>query len=467
MAKQATIKTPQKGQTKSFPHFQHTPQSSLLNEYQQYSDEGNRRQHGSHVTSDVRRARSGAAATTPATPGQPHRYRLRARRDSTPSRRSSSRRDRSNRKTRHAVEDDSPEPASKHHRRHNSLEQGAIVIEGVRTLNFFAVREKLFNCSGRSLKRTNTTASNTTTTTTTAMASAGGKWREEQILIICPGSRTTMAQLGCSELTPPTHRFPTRMFKDGDEWRPYYTYQRKRVVDGVEKEEWVEDVDEDEGATWPIQGGQIVNMDAFLAFLDHVHSMLTTTYHNTPIMLMASPQWTRPDCEAIAQYIFEKTRTPALCMINSAIATQYGLKFPNMTVVDIGYEKVDVTAIYDGRVVNHLDLGPPRFDDQISGGEVFTRKLMKLLEGKNFNRDMAEQLKRSPICEVLPYAPNAKSLVDLPKETGVAQPVAEPEKLVEVPESNEAPKPPQLQTLQKPRMGNRMETTMVCWMWRA
>lgn len=63
-----------------------------------------------------------------------------------------------------------------------------------------------------------------------------------------------MAQLGCSELTPPTHRFPTRMFKDGDEWRPYYTYQRKRVVDGVEKEEWVEDVDEDEGATWPIQG---------------------------------------------------------------------------------------------------------------------------------------------------------------------------------------------------------------------
>ncbi|CAI6089878.1 unnamed protein product [Clonostachys chloroleuca] len=367
---------------------------------------------------------------------------LRARRDSTPSRRSSSRRDRSNRKTRHAVEDDSPEPASEHHRRHNSLEQGAIVIEGVRTLNFFAVREKLFNCSGRSLKRTNTTASNTTTNTTTAMASAGGKWREEQILIICPGSRTTMAQLGCSELTPPTHRFPTRMFKDGDEWRPYYTYQRKRVVDGVEKEEWVEDVDEDEGATWPIQGGQIVNMDAFLAFLDHVHSMLTTTYHNTPIMLMASPQWTRPDCEAIAQYIFEKTRTPALCMINSAIATQYGLKFPNMTVVDIGYEKVDVTAIYDGRVVNHLDLGPPRFDDQISGGEVFTRKLMKLLEGKNFNRDMAEQLKKSPICEVLPYAPNAKSLVDLPKETGVAQPVAEPEKLVEVPESNEAPKPP-------------------------
>ena len=84
--------------------------------------------------------------------------------------------------------------------------------------------------------------------------SGSGKWREEQILIICPGSRTTMAQLGCSELTPPTHRFPTRMFRDGNEWRPYHTFKRTKVVDGVEQEEWVEDVDSDEGAVFPMEG---------------------------------------------------------------------------------------------------------------------------------------------------------------------------------------------------------------------
>lgn len=84
--------------------------------------------------------------------------------------------------------------------------------------------------------------------------SSSGKWREEQILIICPGSQTTLAQLGCSELTLPTHRIPTRMFKDGDEWRPYHTYSRTKVVDGVEQEEWVEDVDSDEGAVYPIHG---------------------------------------------------------------------------------------------------------------------------------------------------------------------------------------------------------------------
>lgn len=158
-------------------------------------------------------------------------------------------------------------------------------------------------------------------------------------------------------------------------------------------------------------------MDAFLAFLDHVHGLLTTTYHNTPIMLMASPQWTRPDCETIARYIFEKTKTPALCLIHSGIATQYGLKWPNMTVIDIGYEKVDVTAIHDGRVINHMDLGRPQPGRHISGGEVFTQKLQQILADKGFSHDMAEQLKKSGICEVLPYAPSQKDLVALPVDT--------------------------------------------------
>ena len=63
-----------------------------------------------------------------------------------------------------------------------------------------------------------------------------------------------MAQLGCSELTPPALRIPTRMFRDGDEWRPYYTYKRTKIVGGEEQEEWVEDTDEDKGALYPIEG---------------------------------------------------------------------------------------------------------------------------------------------------------------------------------------------------------------------
>lgn len=165
--------------------------------------------------------------------------------------------------------------------------------------------------------------------------------------------------------------------------------------------------------------GRIVNMPAFLAFLDHIHSMLTTTYHNTPIVLMASPQWTRDCIEEITRYIFEKTKTPSLCLIHSALATQYGLRWPNMTVVDIGFEKVDVTCIYDGSVVNHMDIGVPygKVHGIQSGGEVFTQKLLGLLRDKGFNYDMAEQLKKSGICEVLAYNPDVPpNYMELPKE---------------------------------------------------
>lgn len=99
------------------------------------------------------------------------------------------------------------------------------------------------------------------------MASQTGKFREDQVLIICPGSQTTMAQLGCAELTPPALRLPTRMFHDEetDEWRPYFTYRRRKAIlltngngDGPDHDdddyEFVEDPDSDEGAVYPVQG---------------------------------------------------------------------------------------------------------------------------------------------------------------------------------------------------------------------
>ncbi|KAH8203104.1 hypothetical protein TruAng_002737 [Truncatella angustata] len=278
------------------------------------------------------------------------------------------------------------------------------------------------------------------------MSSQQGKWREEQVLIICPGSQTTMAQLGCAELTPPAHRIPTRMFKDEEtgEYLPYYTFKRSRTSAGNGDEhakldeddyEYVEDRDSVEGAVYPIIGGRIANMEAFLAFLDHVHSLLTTTYHNTPIVLMASPQWTRPDHETIARYVFEKTKTPALCLLHSAVAAQYGIKWPTMTVVDIGFEKVDVTCLYDNIVVSNKTLGFPNPDREISGGEVFTQKLLSLLKDKSLTRDMVEQLKRSSLCEVLPYDGELDELMELPTETGApSQPlVAEALKPTETP----------------------------------
>jgi actin-related protein 9 len=102
------------------------------------------------------------------------------------------------------------------------------------------------------------------------MTSQTGKWREEQVLIICPGSQTTMAQVGCGELKPPAWRVPTRMFRDeeSDDWRPHHIYKRRKggrqangTADGVNGDdeddfEWAEDPDSSEGAVFPIQGEQ-------------------------------------------------------------------------------------------------------------------------------------------------------------------------------------------------------------------
>lgn len=128
--------------------------------------------------------------------------------------------------------------------------------------------------------------------------------------------------------------------------------------------------------------------------LQHIHNFFSPTLH-TPILLVGQPYWTSKNLEDITQFIFEKFKTPGLCIIDSAIASSYAFGVANATVVDVGFEKTDITTITDfvisarGRVFE-------------SGGEALTRRLMEVLKNKNFTRDMAEQLKKSPICEILP-----------------------------------------------------------------
>ncbi|KAM3084207.1 Actin-like protein arp9 [Clarireedia jacksonii] len=236
-------------------------------------------------------------------------------------------------------------------------------------------------------------------------------FKDEHILIIAPGSQTTLAQLGLPEsFTQAQRRFPTRMFPapDGKTYEPYKIRPRKKdatakadtEMGGVseekpdEEEELEELPEDDEGAIWPLKEGRIENFPAFCAFLQHVHNQLSPTLH-TPIMLIAQPSWTAKNHEDLTQFIFEKFKTPALCIMDSALATSYAFGIPNSTIIDVGFEKIDVTAITDFQISGRGNL-------PASGGEAMTLRLMELLKSKGFTRDMAEQLKRSPICEILP-----------------------------------------------------------------
>lgn len=61
-----------------------------------------------------------------------------------------------------------------------------------------------------------------------------------------------------------------------------------------------------------------------------------------------------------------------------------------MIVVDVGFEKVDVICVYEGRVVGYNDVGlgnvrdSEKVDEErkrgISGGEFFIKRLMELLK---------------------------------------------------------------------------------------
>ncbi len=169
-----------------------------------------------------------------------------------------------------------------------------------------------------------------------------------------------------------------------------------KVEDMEEETVYEEDPTTEEGAVYPLRDGRVVNWSCFFALLTHVYNTLSPPFH-TPIMVISQPAWTAQDHEKLTQFFFEKFKTPAFCLMDSALAVCYAYGVPTATVVDVGYGKCDVTAVNDFLV---HDLGR---SVAVSGcgGEGMTQRLLELLGLKGFTKEMCEQLKRSNICEVL------------------------------------------------------------------
>ncbi|THV76616.1 actin-like ATPase domain-containing protein [Aureobasidium pullulans] len=238
-------------------------------------------------------------------------------------------------------------------------------------------------------------------------------FKDEQILIIAPGSRTTLAQLGLPEsLTPARFRIRSCMFpaeKPG-EFEPNKVRRKDAPpADGDSEPEYEEDVLSEQGAVWPIQQGRIVDWDCFFALVDHVYRNINPPFH-TAVLLIAQPTWTPKEHEKIAQFIFEKLKPPAFGLMDAASATLYAYGVSTATIVDVGYEKADVTAISDYLV---HDTGRA-LSVPSCGGEAMTERLFQLLASRGFSKEVCEQLKKNPICEILP--PD----VELPSENAPA-----------------------------------------------
>ncbi len=173
------------------------------------------------------------------------------------------------------------------------------------------------------------------------------------------------------------------------------------IEDPEEEILFEEDPTSEEGAVYPIRDGRIVEWSCFFALLTHVYNTLSPPFH-TPILVIAQPAWTAQDHESLTQFFFEKFKTPAFCLMDSALAVCYAYATSTATVVDVGYSKCDITTVNEF-VVNELGRGAAVLE---CGGEAMTQRLLSLLSPKGFTREMCEQLKKNSICEILPLSSN-------------------------------------------------------------
>lgn len=162
-----------------------------------------------------------------------------------------------------------------------------------------------------------------------------------------------------------------------------------------------------EGAVYPIVEGRIENWPCFFALLSHVYNMISPPFHS-PVLFVSQPCWSARDNEMITQFVFENWKIPAFCLMDAALTGIYAYGIPTGLVVDVGYEKCDVTAVTEFQV-NDIGRGAGL---RGCGGQTMTIRLQQVLEKQGFTDDMAEQLKKSSICEILP--------------AGVAYPTAAP-----------------------------------------
>ncbi|RPB10075.1 hypothetical protein P167DRAFT_491600 [Morchella conica CCBAS932] len=159
--------------------------------------------------------------------------------------------------------------------------------------------------------------------------------------------------------------------------------------DGV----YVEDEDDEEGAVWCMKEGKVVDWGCFFALLQHVHETINPTFH-TPILMLYPPNFDDRDKELLTQFVFEKLKAPGFAIMDASLAVLWAYGVSTATVVDVGYEKTDITPVVDFIVQERA-----RTTVSGWGGDSMTKHLAKLLP--HMKAEEVEQLKRSPICEIL------------------------------------------------------------------
>uniref|UniRef100_A0A060T483 ARAD1C02574p n=1 Tax=Blastobotrys adeninivorans TaxID=409370 RepID=A0A060T483_BLAAD len=204
-------------------------------------------------------------------------------------------------------------------------------------------------------------------------------FREEYVVVVSPGSETTLVTLGLEEsLAPAALEVPTRVYRHAT------------------NPKWFSSSGSEENAIYPIKSGAITDVDAFNYLLKIVHKAALNKFGSmvaVPLLLVSSPRWKRRQIEQITQYVFETMKVPGFTIIPNALAAAFAHGLSDALVIDVGKDKTEITPINESAVVEHAQ----RVID--IGGSDINHHLGKSLP--DLTPSQVESLKCSSIFEVL------------------------------------------------------------------
>lgn len=116
-------------------------------------------------------------------------------------------------------------------------------------------------------------------------------------------------------------------------------------------------------------------------------------YVQPALLLVSSSEWTRPQIEVITRYAFESIKVPGFSIIPNALAAAYAYGLQDALIIDIGKTRTEITPVLDFGVVDHAQRSVR------VGGDTITDELHRLRP--DLTREQCEELKRSPVFEVL------------------------------------------------------------------
>lgn len=210
-----------------------------------------------------------------------------------------------------------------------------------------------------------------------------------KVLILDLGS--TYTKLGLATREEPTHIFPTLVGEP--------RYQKLMTQrEGGKKRYFGKEVIDHSGVLntqFPIQRGQINDLELFTGLLTHGIEKVNVDPHATPALFAYPPILGRSTLETVAEILFEQVGVPSLVMCSHPYLLKQNLGGETGLIIESGGGLTSITPVINGREQLHLSVAFRL------AGEDITKRLGKLLEaedirfgrpsGRRILRDMKEK----------------------------------------------------------------------------